>query len=141
MNTNPTLRGMSTISYWADDVAAAAAWYSELLGVEPYFAKPDAKNPAYVEFRFGDYQHELGIVSRAYQQGPQTAHPAGVVLYWHVDAIESTLARLVALGAIAHEPITERGDGFVTASVIDPFGNILGIMHNPHYLEILAATK
>jgi hypothetical protein len=26
---------------------------------------------------------------------------------------------------------------FVTASVIDPFGNILGIMTNEHYLEIL----
>jgi hypothetical protein len=27
----------------------------------------------------------------------------------------------------------------VTASVVDPFGNVLGIMHNPHYLEIVAA--
>ena len=28
---------------------------------------------------------------------------------------------------------------FVTASVVDPFGNILGVMYNPHYVEILAA--
>jgi hypothetical protein len=28
--------------------------------------------------------------------------------------------------------------GFITASVVDPFGNILGIMYNPHYLEVLA---
>jgi hypothetical protein len=26
----------------------------------------------------------------------------------------------------------------VTASVVDPFGNIIGVMYNPHYLEILA---
>jgi hypothetical protein len=26
-----------------------------------------------------------------------------------------------------------------TASVVDPFGNILGIMYNPHYLEVQAA--
>jgi hypothetical protein len=31
----------------------------------------------------------------------------------------------------------DRGYGFLTASVIDPFGNILGIMTNPYYLEIL----
>ncbi len=24
---------------------------------------------------------------------------------------------------------------------IDPFGNILGIMYNPHYLDMLAARK
>lgn len=37
-----------------------------------------------------------------------------------------------------HDKIVERGPGFVTASVIDPFGNILGIMFNQHYLDILA---
>jgi len=26
----------------------------------------------------------------------------------------------------------------VTASVVDPFGNVLGIMYNRHYLDILA---
>jgi hypothetical protein len=29
----------------------------------------------------------------------------------------------------------------VTASVVDPFGNILGIMYNPHYLEVLGSTS
>jgi hypothetical protein len=29
------------------------------------------------------------------------------------------------------------GTGFVTASVVDSFGNVLGIMHNRHYLDIL----
>ena len=39
-----------------------------------------------------------------------------------------------------YEPVTARGDsGFRTASVVDPFGNILGVMHNPHYLEMLEA--
>ena len=26
------------------------------------------------------------------------------------------------------------------ASVVDPFGNILGIIYNPHYLQILGAN-
>ncbi|MEI5948436.1 VOC family protein, partial [Bacillus albus] len=27
------------------------------------------------------------------------------------------------------------------ASVIDPFGNILGIMYNQHYLEVLSSAR
>lgn len=33
-----------------------------------------------------------------------------------------------------------RGEGFVTASVVDPFGNILGVMYNRHYLDVLASS-
>ena len=43
------------------------------------------------------------------------------------------------MGATEYEPVTERESGFTTASVVDPFGNVLGVMHNPHYLEVLAA--
>ena len=65
--------------------------------------------------------------------------PAGVVAYWHVDDLDATLARLLALGARQLEGPGERGEGFFTASVVDPFGNVLGIMFNRHYLDILAA--
>lgn len=33
------LRGVSTINLWAEDLSAATRWYTELLGVEPYFTK------------------------------------------------------------------------------------------------------
>jgi hypothetical protein len=46
---------MATISFYADDVVAARKWYSDLLGITPYFELPDSQNPAYVEFRLGDY--------------------------------------------------------------------------------------
>jgi hypothetical protein len=40
-----------------------------------------------------------------------------------------------------YQPITPRSDaGFVTASVVDPFGNVLGVMYNPHDLDVLAST-
>jgi hypothetical protein len=29
----------------------------------------------------------------------------------------------------------------VTAAAVDPFGNVLGIMYNPHYLETLKASR
>ena len=34
------------------------------------------------------------------------------------------------------EEMVERGPGFVTASVVDPFGNILGVMYNEHFLDM-----
>ena len=48
-----------------------------------------------------------------------------------------TLDQLVSLGAKQLGALTERSPGFVTASVVDPFGNVLGIMYNRHYLDIL----
>ncbi|WP_035859350.1 VOC family protein [Cryptosporangium arvum] len=130
------LRGLTTITYFADDVPAAVAWYSTLLGVEPYFARPVEGPPAYVEFRLGDYQHELGLLDRRF--APPTAPGAGVVAYWAVDDVEAAYARLLELGATEHDKPTERGPGFVTASVVDPFGNVLGVMFNQHYLDVLA---
>jgi predicted enzyme related to lactoylglutathione lyase len=135
------LRGMATVSYWADDLKAARRWYAELLGVEPYFERPDAENPAYVEFRIGDAQDELGIIDRKYAPPGGPAGPGGAVLYWHVDDIEATLARLKAMGATDYQPLTPREAGFITASVVDPFGNILGVMVNPHYLEMLGSAR
>jgi predicted enzyme related to lactoylglutathione lyase len=138
-----SLRGFSTINVWADDVAAAAAWYAEFLGVEPYFERsgPDGR-PAYVEFRIGDHQDELGIIDRNYGPPGAATEPGGAVMYWHVDDLDATVQRLLAMGATEYQPITPRGDaGFVTAAVVDPFGNVLGVMYNPHYLEVLASTK
>jgi predicted enzyme related to lactoylglutathione lyase len=141
MTDKQTLRGLTTVSFFADDMAAAKQWYSELLGIEPYFQRPDAVNPAYIEFRIGDYQHELGIIDRKYAAhlNPSAASPAGAVIYWHVDDVQATLEDLLARGAKQLDAPQDRGAGFITASVLDPFGNILGIMYNPHYLDILGA--
>jgi predicted enzyme related to lactoylglutathione lyase len=130
------LRGLTTVSFWADDLAAAKQWYTELLGIEPYFERP-----GYIEFRIGDYQHELGLIDRRYAPDSSASGPAGAIVYWHVDDLEATLEKLRSIGAKEHQAIREHGEGFVTASVVDPFGNILGIMYNQHYLAVLGAAK
>lgn len=133
------LRGLSTISFFAEDHEKAKRWYSEILGMEPYF-----NVPGYSEFRLGDYQHELGIIDKKYAPKDATKEIGGAIAYWHVDDLESTLKLLTSKGAKIYEPITDRSGGkmsFVTASVLDPFGNILGIMTNTHYVEILNAKK
>jgi predicted enzyme related to lactoylglutathione lyase len=136
------LRGLTTISFYADDLDAARRWYTELLGIEPYFERsgPDGR-PAYLEFRVGDYQHELGLIDSRYAPGGAQPGPGGAIAFWHVDDLTATFERLLSMGAKQYEPPTERGEGFVTASVVDPFGNILGIMYNRHYLDVLGSTR
>ena len=137
MDHTQTLHGVATDNIVAVDHAAAQAWYTEFLGIEPYFVRP-----GYCEFRLGDYQHELGIVDRRFVPYFDAAAtgPAGAVVYWHVDDVQATLDRLLSLGAQQLEASQDRGQGFVTASVVDPFGNILGIMYNPHYVAVQGST-
>lgn len=141
MADTQTLRGMTTISYYAADMAAAKKWYSELLGMQPYFERPVEGTLAYIEFRLGDYQHELGIINSTYAPKGAAAGPGGAVVFWHVDDVAAMLEKLATMGAEEYEPLTKRGEGFITASVVDPFGNILGIMYNKHYLEMLDSLK
>jgi predicted enzyme related to lactoylglutathione lyase len=141
MAKSQTLRGFATISLFAADPAAAKKWYAELLGIDPYFERPDAEHPEYIEFRVGDYQHELGIIDSKYAPEGAAAGPGGAVTYWHVDDVAAMLDKLMAMGATAYQPLMNREAGFITASVVDPFGNILGIMYNPHYLDVLEAAK
>jgi predicted enzyme related to lactoylglutathione lyase len=124
------LKGFTTISYWADDLEAAANWYAELLGIEPYF-----RRPAYIEFRVGPDEDELGIVDAAYLPDGWARGAAGVVMHWAVDDVHATFATLQEMGATSVQPPIERGPGYVTASVLDPFGNVLGVMENVHFDE------
>ena len=79
------------------------------------------------------------MIDSRYAPHRPSPHPAGAVIFWHVDDVATTLQRLLSLGATEHDPLTNREAGFVTASVVDPFGNILGVMYNPHYLDVLGS--
>lgn len=132
-------RGLPGICFYADDLAAAREWYTEVLGVEPYFVRPHPPEaPAYIEFRVGDDQIEFGILDRRYGPAGAANPPGGAVTEWHVDDLPGTVERLLAMGAVEYEPIQQQEDGFSTASVVDPFGNVLGLGHNPHFLEMRA---
>ena len=139
MATSNNLKGLATVTFFADDLAAAKAWYSQLLGHDAYYSFPNAETPAYIEFRIGDYEHELGFIDKKYAPSIGTKGIGGGIAYWHVDNVEATFNQLIRMGATVLEPITPRGENgdFITASVTDPFGNVLGIMFNPHYLQIL----
>jgi hypothetical protein len=84
----------------------------------------------------------FGIIDRKYTPKAMQPGTGGAILLWHVDDLEAAFEQLKTMGAKEYDPITKRGDsGFVTASVIDPFGNILGIMYNPHFVEVLSSQR
>jgi predicted enzyme related to lactoylglutathione lyase len=140
MTNRHFLRGMATVSFFADDVAAARDWYAKLFETEAYYQVPSREAPGYVEFRIGDDADEFGIIDRKYAPARMQPGPGGAVLLWHVDDIEAAFATLLAAGATEYETIIRRDEtGFITASVVDPFGNVLGIMQNPHWRALHGA--
>jgi predicted enzyme related to lactoylglutathione lyase len=130
------LRGLTTVSFYAADLEDAKRLYPKLLGIESYFERP-----GYTEFRIRDYQHELGVIDSRYPPDGSATDPAGTVVYWQVDDLSVTLNRLLSMGAKEHAAPADSGGGFTTDSVVDPFRNILGIMHNPYYLKVPGSTS
>ena len=104
------------------DLAAAKAWYARILGVEPYFDEP-----FYVGFEIGGY--ELGLHPNENGLAPR----GSVYVYWGVENVETTYARLLELGATAHAEPQEVGEGIVVATVLDPWDNVFGMIRNPGF--------
>ena len=109
-------QGLRTVIYHVEDLAKATAWYTQVAGHPPY-----SNEPFYVGFDVGGY--ELGLLPDG----------DGVATYWGTPDIDAEHARLIALGAKPNEEIKDVGDGIRVASVLDPFGNVVGIIENPHF--------
>jgi len=112
--------GLRTAIYPVADLARARLWYSQMLGIEPYF-----EEPFYVGFSVGGFELGLLPAGKAATDGPQPL--------WGVANADDAFARLLALGATALEPVAEVGEGIRVAAVTDPFGNRFGIIENPQF--------
>lgn len=115
--------GLRTALYHAPDLARARAWYVQALGVQPYFDEP-----FYVGFNVGGF--ELGLDPDA---STTPGGAAGVVVYWGVADIRAAHAHLLKLGAQPRTDFQDVGGGILLATVLDPFGNILGLIQNPQF--------
>ena len=113
--------GLRTAIYHVNDLEKAKAWYSKAFGVTPYFDQP-----FYVGFNIGGY--ELGLDPNGAPIGP-----GGAVAYWGVDDIQSAFQSFESAGAVVRNAIQEVGDGIKVASFADPFGNVIGLIENPHF--------
>jgi predicted enzyme related to lactoylglutathione lyase len=113
-----SVQGIKTVLHPISDVEKAKTVYTALLGVAP-----QTDSPYYIGFEVAG-QH-IGLLPGGGPQGLTSP-----VAYWHVDDIEAKLADVTAAGATVKEPANDVGGGRVVASVIDPDGNILGLIQD-----------
>lgn len=115
--------GLRTTIYKVGDIQKAKLWYSKVFLTEPYFDEP-----FYVGYNIGGY--ELGLQP---EEKPATDKKESVVAYWGVENINAEYKRFLELGAAEHEAPQNVGEGIITASVKDPWGNSIGLIYNPHF--------
>jgi lactoylglutathione lyase len=115
--------GLRTVVYKVPDIDKATQWYSNVLGKDPYF-----EESFYVGFNVGGY--ELGL-----EPAEEDSIEIGTneISYWAVEDVQATYQRLINLGARPHEEPQDVGEDIVAASVIDPWGNVIGIIYNPGF--------
>jgi predicted enzyme related to lactoylglutathione lyase len=117
------MMGLATVIYQVTDLDRAKAWYAAAFGQAPYFDEP-----FYVGFNIAGY--ELGL-----HPGESAAHagPGGTVAYWRVPEIHAAVRHFAAAGAPIVAAVQDVGEGIKVATVSDPFGNLIGLIENPHF--------
>ena len=117
------VKGLATAIYRVPDLDKAKAWYASAFGQAPYFDEP-----FYVGFNIGGF--ELGLDP---DPSGGAAGPGGAVAYWRVEKIEPAVDHFTSSGATIVAAVQEVGDGIKVATVSDPFGNLIGLIENPHF--------
>ena len=117
--------GLRTVVYHVDDLGKAKQWYASVLGRGPYFDEP-----FYVGFNVGGYELGLSPDTSKVRKG------GSAYAYWGVKDCAAAHRRLLELGAKPHTPVEDVGDRIRVATVTDPWGNIFGVVENPHFKAV-----
>ncbi len=123
--------GLRTLIFDVADLALAKRFYTDVLGVAPYFDQP-----FYVGFDVAGYELGLRPAENDYQPGI-----GGTTAYLGVHDVDATVARLVEHGARVREKPADVGEGIRVASVVDPFGNVLGLIRNLGFAPRLVEAR
>jgi len=115
--------GLRTVIYHVPDLERARAWYSSVFGVQPYFDEP-----FYVGFNVGGY--ELGLDPDTTRVRPGAG---GAVAYWGVPDVDAAVRQFTRAGASLEAPVQNVGGDIRVATIADPFGNLVGLIENPHF--------
>jgi lactoylglutathione lyase len=108
---------LRTVIYHVTDLQASKEWYADLTGIQPYFDEP-----FYAGFDINGCELGLHPIDESITKGNQA------VSYWAVDEIENCVATLLKKGATILEPVTNVGGDIKAATVIDPWGNAVGLI-------------
>jgi predicted enzyme related to lactoylglutathione lyase len=117
------VQGLGTVIYHVTDLERAKQWYATAFQQQPYFDEP-----FYVGFNIGGY--ELGLNPDVSTTPPG---PGGAVAYWRVADVDAAVRRFAGAGATVVSPPQDVGGDIKVAAVADPFGNVIGLLQNPHF--------
>lgn len=122
----PLFKALVTVVYKVSDMSSAVTGYKKLLQVNPNF-----EMPFYTGFTIGG-GFELGLMPLNDANNNNNM----VIGYWEVgEDINEAFNSLVKEGATVIRPVQEVGEGIYTAELQDPFGNPIGIIHNPLFIR------
>ncbi len=113
------MNAVKLVVFPTSDIAKAKAFFSELLGAEPY-----ADTPYYTGFKTGEM--ELGLTPAMPQQS--TTAP---IVYVDVADINGTLAAVIAKGGEKVQDPTDVANGLLIAIVKNPDGSTIGLRQQP----------
>ncbi|MEY2916632.1 MAG: hypothetical protein RIS73_346 [Bacteroidota bacterium] len=108
---------LRTVIYYVPDLQKAKEWYSNLTGNQPYFDES-----FYVGFDFNGCELGLHPLDETVTKGNQT------VAHWAVDEIDNCVEQLIKQGATILYKVADVGGGIKVATVIDPWGNAVGLI-------------
>ena len=115
--------GLRTTIYKVGEMSTAKQWYTKAFGVEPYF-----EEDFYIGFNVGGF--ELGLQP---EESSAIAKRDSVFAYWGVDHIQQVFDHMLSLGATENEKPFNVGGELMTATVKDPWGNVIGFIYNPSF--------
>ena len=115
--------GLRTVIYHVPDLERAKKWYSTAFETKPYFDEP-----FYVGFNIGGFELGLDPDVKGVKAGP-----GGTVAFWGVPRIDAAVEHFVNAGAMLKTAVQDVGEGIRVATVADPFGNLMGLIENPHF--------
>lgn len=115
--------GLRTTIYKVGDIEKAIDWYTKVFQTAPYF-----NESYYVGFNIAGY--ELGLMP---EEHPTTKKTESVISYWGVEDIQKEYQRIIDLGAIENEKPFNVGGELMTATLKDPWGNVIGLIYNPEF--------
>jgi predicted enzyme related to lactoylglutathione lyase len=110
--------GIQTVLHPVSDLERAKPVYTALLGQEP-----TADSAYYVGYEVAGQQ--IGLVPGGGPQGMTSP-----VAHWHVTDIEARIAAVTAAGGTVKDSPRDVGGGRLVATVVDPDGNVLGLLQD-----------
>lgn len=116
--------GIEEVLFFVPNVQEAKHWYGDLLGVGPYF-----DDEGYCAFHLANAT--VGLHPSDEKNG---SGAAGQVTYWRVSNIQETIAHFESHGCREYRGPIFGVDQVWVCQIIDPFGNIWGLVEKPESL-------